>query len=179
MAVEDDKRPRLQQWLHRGGLLGIRANGDEALPFGVLPSGAGAIVAQPGGGDLEGLDDGGGGDACLVHSGGGRDDRNNLHGVAGKFGGDGVEFQRQNLLHGKALRGKDTVEAFEREGAFTVEEVGDVRLLEPRLAGQQAAGQRALFDAPEEFLAEEFVKILEVHRGARFSRVYIIQQDED
>ena len=88
---------------------------------------------EAGGGDLDGFDDGRGGDAGFVHGGGGRDDGNDLYWVAGlgRDGGlRGGDVERQNLVDAEILRGEDAVEAFEREGTFAVEEVRDVRLAE-------------------------------------------------
>jgi hypothetical protein len=88
---------------------------------------------EAGGGDLDGLDDGRGRDADLVHGGGGGDDRDDFYGIAGLRGDGGLrsgEIQRQNLVDGEVLRGEDAVEAFKREGTFAVEEVRDMGLAE-------------------------------------------------
>jgi hypothetical protein len=81
---------------------------------------------------LNGFDDGRGGDAGLVHSGGGGDYGNDLGWVAGvvwsgDLGCGGGEVEREDLVDGEVLCGEDAIEAFEREGAFAVEEVRDVR----------------------------------------------------
>ena len=136
--------------VHGGGLLRVGADGQEALPMGVPGGGAGAVVVEARGGDLDGFDDGGGGDACLVHGGGGRDDGNDLGWVAGmgREGGlCGVEIDRQNLIDGEILRGENAVESFEGEGAFAIEEIGDMGLLEPSLLGEPTASKCAAFDA--------------------------------
>jgi hypothetical protein len=50
-------------------------------------------------------------------------------------GSGGGELEREDLVDGEVLRGEDAVEAFEGEGAFAVEEVGDVRLAERGYTG--------------------------------------------
>ena len=67
MTVEDDDGSGGDEWVHCGGLLGVGADGQEALPVGVLCGQAGAVVVQTRGGDLDGFDDGRGRDAGLVH----------------------------------------------------------------------------------------------------------------
>jgi hypothetical protein len=163
VAVEDCDGTGGEERVHGGGLLGVGADGQEALPVGVAGGVAGAVVVQAGGRDLDGFDDGGLRDAGLVHGGGGGDDGNDFDGVAGLDGRGGVEVEGEDLVDGEVLRGEDAVEAFEGEGAFAVEEVGDVGLLEARLLGETAAGERTSFDAAEELKSEEFVQIMEVH----------------
>ena len=85
--------------------------------MGVFGGGAGAVVVQAGGGDLDGFDDGGRGDAGLVHGGGGGDHGDDLDGTAGlgRDGGlRGSDVQRQDLVDGEILRGEDAVETFKR-----------------------------------------------------------------
>jgi hypothetical protein len=109
-------------------LLGVGADGEEALPVGVANGGAGAVVVEARGGDLDGFDDGGRGDAGLVHGGGGGDYGDDLDGVTGLDGGCSGEVEREDLVYGEVLGGEDAVEAFEGESSFAVEEVGDVGL---------------------------------------------------
>jgi len=72
-------------------LLGVGADGEEALPVGMPGGGAGAVVVKAGGRDLNGFDDGGGWDAGVVHRGGGGDDGDDFDGIAGfGWGGSGV-----------------------------------------------------------------------------------------
>jgi len=154
-----------EEGFHGGGLLGVGADGEEALPVGVTSGGAGAIVVEAGGGDLDGFDDGGGGDAGLVHGGGGGDDRDDFDGVAGLVGrGGSGEVEGEELVDGEVLGGENAVEAFEGEGTLLVEKIGDVGLLEASLLGETSAGEGAALDAAEEFEANEFVQVLEVHR---------------
>ena len=75
----------------------------------------------------------------------------------------GGDFEWEDLVDGEVLGGEDAVEAFEGEGAFAIEEVGDMGLLKAGLMGDAAAGEDAAFDAAEEFEADEFVQILKVH----------------
>ena len=97
----------------------------------------------------------------------------------GLGGVGGLNFQGQKLIDGDVLGCEDAVEAFEGEGAFAVEEVGDVGLLESCLVGEARAGEGSAFDAAEELDAKEFVQVLEVHGRRVPSRNHIIQKDED
>jgi len=167
VAVEDGDGSGGKERVHGGGLQGVGADGEEALPVGVAGGGAGAVVVQAGGGDLNGFNDRGGVDSGVVHGGGGGDDGDDLNGLAS--GGwrrcGGGEFERKEVFDGEVLRGEDAVEAFEGESAFAIEEVGDVSLLEAGLLGETAAGQGSAFDAAEEFETEELVEVLKVHEG--------------
>jgi hypothetical protein len=165
VTVEDGDGTGGEEGFHGGGLLGVGADGEEALPVGVARGGAGAVVVEAGGGDLDGFDDGGGGDAGLVHGSGGGDDRDDFDGVAGLVGrGGGGEVEGEELVDGEVLGGENAVEAFEGEGTLLVEKIGDVGLLEASLLGETSAGEGAALDAAEEFEANEFVQVLEVHR---------------
>jgi hypothetical protein len=74
-----------------------------------------------------------------------------------------VEIDWEDLIDGEVLRGEDAVEAFEGEGSFAIEEVGDVGLLEAGLLREAALGESTAFDAPGKFEAKEFVQFLKVH----------------
>ncbi|MCU1252957.1 MAG: hypothetical protein JWQ49_5986 [Edaphobacter sp.] len=136
VAVEDGDCPGGDERVHGGGLLGVGADGEEALPLGVGGGGAdavGVIAVEAGGGDLDGFDNSRWRDAGLVHGGRGRDDGDDFDRVAG-VGGDGGlgcgEVDGENLIDGEVLRGEDAIEAFEGEGAFAVEEIRDMGLAE-------------------------------------------------
>jgi hypothetical protein len=146
------------------------------------------IAVEAGGGDLDGFDDGRGGDASFVHGGGGGDDGEDLSGIARVGWGGGLDccdFEREDLFDGEILRGENAVQAFEGEGAFAIEEIRDMRLLKASLQGEAAASEGAAFDAPEEFETEKFMQVLKVHRfwkiesrGVPMAN-HIIRQDED
>ena len=73
-AIEDGDGSRGDEGLHCGGLLGVGADGDEALPVSAGIGGAdavGVIAVETRGRDVDGLDDGCWGDAGIVHGGGG------------------------------------------------------------------------------------------------------------
>ena len=80
------------------------------------------------------------------------------------------QIERKNMFDGDVLRGQHAVQTFERERALAIKKVRDVGLLKARLLRQPAARQRAAFDAAQKFEAEEFVKILKIHRNC-FLRV--------
>ena len=164
VAVEHGDGSGGEEGFHGGGLLGVGANGQKALPVGVAGGRAGAIVVEARGRDLNGFDDGCGGDAGFVHGGGGGDDGDDFNGFAGLRGSSsGGEVEREDLVYGEVLGGEDAIEAFKGEGSFAVEEVGDVGLLEACLLGETSAGESASFDAAEEFEAEELVQVLKIH----------------
>ena len=165
MTVEDGDGSGGDQGLHCSGLLGVCTDGQEALPVDVFGGGTGAVVVQAGGGDLNGFNDGGRGDAGVVHGGRGRDDGDDLRWVAtGRGWGGGSELEGEDLVYGEVLRREDAVEPLEGERTLPIEEVGDVGLLEAGLVGEAATGEGAAFDAPEQFKAEKFMQVLEVHK---------------
>jgi hypothetical protein len=131
VAIEDGDGTGGEDGVHGCGLLGVGTDGEEALPVGVGGGGAGAVVVESRGRDLDGFDDGRGGDAGLVHGGGGRDDRNDFDGVARGNGSGGGQFEGKNLVDVEVLRCEDAVEAFEREGSLSIEEVRDMSLGQP------------------------------------------------
>ena len=91
----------------------------------------GVIAVQAGGGDLDGFDDGRGGDACFIHGGGGGDDRDDLDRIARVSWGGRLgccDFEGEDLFDGEVLRGENSVQAFEGEGAFAIEEIRDMCL---------------------------------------------------
>jgi hypothetical protein len=126
MAIEDRDGSGGDERVHCGGLLGVGADGEEALPVRVFGGRTGSVVVEAGGGDLKGFDDGGGGDASLVHGGGEGDDGDDLDGIAGLRGGagmrvgEGLHLEGENLVDGEVLGGEDAVEAFERERTFAI-----------------------------------------------------------
>lgn len=167
VAVEDADGSGAEERVHGGGLLGVSTDGEEALPVGVFGGGAGAVVVEARGGDLEGFDNRARGDASVVHSDGGGDDGYNFCGITdGLRGGrrGGGQIDGEKLFYSNILRGEDAVQTFEREGAFAIKEVGNVRLLEAGLLGETAAGEGTALDAAEKFETEEFVEVLEGHR---------------
>ena len=74
----------------------------------------------------------------------------------------------QQVEHGEMLDGEHFVHAFQAEPAFAVEEVGDVRLLEPGLLRQSKSRQVALFDPFPQRFAEIILQHTEFH-GREYS----------
>ena len=172
VTVDDDDGTWGQKRLHRGGLLDIGADGDEALPVGAFAGGSGAVAVERRGRDGQGFDDRGGADTGIVHGDGCGDDGNCFDGVSGHGDcgrcGRGRETKREELINRDALGEQNAVEAFEGQRAPAVEEVGNMRLLEVGLLGEAAASERAAFDPLEEFLPDEFMEFVEVHRFGVF-----------
>lgn len=115
MAIEDDDGAAGEERGHGGGLFGVDADGEEALPICAAGGGAGGAAFEPGGGEVERLDDGGRGDAGLGEGGGGTDDRDAGDGICGGGGGirGGGEIEREELVDSELLGGEDAIEAIE------------------------------------------------------------------
>lgn len=164
VSVEDDEGSAGEQGCHGGGLLGVDADGDEALPLGAGGKGSGGSALKAGEGDMEGLDDRGGSEAGLGEGGGGGDDGDELDGVGGVAGGE-IEGGGQELIDGEALGFEDAIEAVERKGAAAIEEVGDVGLTEAGELGEAGSGEMAGLNAAGEFLPKQLMECGEVHGG--------------
>lgn len=133
VAIEYGDGAGGENGVHGGGLLGVDADGEEALPVSAEGMGAGAVALEARGRDLDGLHNAAGWSVGEVHGDGGRDDGDKLHGVAGSRGVTGMQglasvkieadaevvaclnFERQKFVDGEVLRGEDAVEALERE----------------------------------------------------------------
>lgn len=162
VTVDDDDRSLGEEGGHGGGLVGVDADGDEAMPVFAGGGGAGAIFEEARGGEGDAFDDGGGRDFGLLDGDGRGDEGDGLGGVCG-WGSGGGEMEGEDLLDGEFLCGEDAVEAFEGEGSFAIEEVGDVGLLEAGLLGKTSSGEGTGFDAADEFQPQEFLEVGEVH----------------
>ena len=79
------------------------------------------------------------------------------------------------MIDGQILGCEDAIQAFEGEGTFLIEEVGDMSLLEASLSGKAASGEEAAFDALQEFKPKEFVEVLEIHRNRGSVLLHSIQ----
>lgn len=126
--------------IHRGSLLCVCTDSEEALPVCVLQGRPGAIVLKPGCGDVNCLDDRLGPDLRFVHRCGGRDDRDCLDEISGRGRRCCADLKWQYLLDREVLRGKNSVKPIEGKGVLPVEEVGDVGLTEIRLPCQTGSG---------------------------------------
>ncbi len=166
MAVEDNDCAGGDEGLHGGGVSGIGAQGEEAMPVGLVLGAPGAIFVEPRRGDGDALDDGMGGDDGVVHGDGGGDERDRLDLALVRWDGCGLKVDcagRQDLGDGEVLGGEDAVETVEGEGPFAIEEVRDMCLAEAGLLGEARAGEGVGVDAPEEFNPEVLVEVGEVH----------------
>ena len=72
----------------------------------------------------------------------------------------------QQIEHRKMLHRQHPVHAFQAQTPLSIQEVGDVRLLETGLLRQPEAGQLALFDAPPQSIAEIILQHSEFHAGS-------------
>ena len=94
------------------------------------------------GGDLDRFNHGRGGDARVVHGDGRGDDGDDFDWVGGwLWRSGGGEFEREDLLDREVLGFEDAVKAFEGEGPFAIEEVGDVGLLKSQMEQLMGIGQ--------------------------------------
>lgn len=161
MTIKDGDGSGRDEGLHGGGLLGIDADGEEALPVCLFHGRAGAVVLEAGGGNRDGFDDGGERDVGVVHGGGGRDDGDGLDGISqGGLGGVDVRCEEvwwEELVDGDVLGGENAVQAFEGEGSPAIEKIRDMGLSVACLLGDAGAGESSGFDAAQEFDAKELV----------------------
>ena len=147
VAVKNGEVAAAQQRAHRASLLCINSNGYETLPFGTGGGDARAGAIQPGCGQVKRLDDGRCRDTHLSHGRRGRDDWDDLDRVGSAGEGLSRDFNRDELVDGEALRLKDAIQAFEREGATAIEEVRDMRLAKSGELREAGSGQNSDFDA--------------------------------
>jgi hypothetical protein len=69
----------------------------------------------------------------------------------------------QEVGGGEVLGGKETVDCLKGELTAAVEEVGEVRLPEAGLAGQQGDAQSAPLNPAQQFQAEFLVHLRKIH----------------
>jgi hypothetical protein len=105
---------------------------------------------------VNGFDDRSGTNLGFIHSGGGGDNGDCVDGIGGRWGGS-AEIKGHDLIHGEVLRSENSVESFERERTFAIEEVGDVRLLKACLPSEAGSGKAAEFDTAKKLEAEKLV----------------------
>ncbi len=108
VAVEDDDGALGEEGGHGGGLLGIDADGDEAVPVFAGGGGAGAVFKEARGGEGNAFDDSRRGDFGLLDGDGGGNEGDGL-GWVRREGSGGSEVERKDLLDGEFLSGEDTV----------------------------------------------------------------------
>ena len=171
MAVDQERCPGHEPWIHTHGFLGIELDEHEALPAGTVAFGFRPQLAQEGFLELEDFFDVHAGDERLGGGDGGVGEQNVFEFVVagGQDGGALADFGGiEQVEHGKMLHGEDFVHALEAETAFAVEEIGDVGLLESGLLGEVEAGQFACFDALPEHLAKIILQDFELH-GPEYS----------
>ena len=162
MAVDDDDGSLGQERGHGGGLLGVHTYSNKTLPVFAGGRGAGAVFEQARGGEGDAFDYGGGGHFGLLGGDRWGDERDGLGGIGERSAGGG-KIEGKNLLNGEFLGDEDAIEAFEREGSFAIEEVGDVSLLKAGLLGETRSGEATGIDAADQFEPQELLEIGKVH----------------
>ena len=166
MAVDQEQGAGGQTRIHREGFARIELDQNETLPAGAVPVGFWLDVVEKGLLELEDLfyvhaDDerlgrgtrGISEDDIFELIGTGRKDRSTFVDLGGI-----EEIEDREVLHLK-----DLVHAFEAEAAFSVEEVGDMSLLESSLLGEAEPGKFTCFDAVQKNFAEVFLQDFELH----------------
>jgi hypothetical protein len=91
--------------------------------------------------------------------------RNDGHGAVFTFGGQvaGMPGCRQQIVSRQMLSGKDAVHGLKGELTPGVQEVGEMRLPEAGLAREQGDTERAPLYPAQQFQAEPFVHLSNVH----------------
>src|ERR1700730_8127804 len=123
MAVDQERCPGHETWIHTHGFPGIDLDEDEALPSGAIALGSGFQLAQEGFFELENFFDMHARDEGLGGSGGGVSEKNVFEFVAAGWenGCALVHFGRvEQVEHGKMLDRKNFVHAFEAQAALAV-----------------------------------------------------------
>ena len=167
MAVDEQRGPRKQTWIHGHGFLGVDLDEHEAVPGGAVAFGFGAEVVEEGLLELEDFLDVAAVDEGLSSGSGGVGEQDVFEFVAARRqdGGAFVDFGGiEQIEDRKVLHGEDFIHAFEAETAFLVEKIGDVGLLESGLLGQAEAREFACFDAVPEDGTQIILQDFELHR---------------
>ncbi len=171
MAVNQERCPGHESWIHTHGFPGIDLDEDKALPSGAIALGFGLQLAEKTFLEFEDFFDVHAGDERLSGSGGGVGEEDIFKFVAaGRQNGGSLVYLGgiEQVEHGKMLHGEHFVHAFEAQAALPVQEVGDVGLLEFGLLGESKAGQFAGIDALPENLAKIILQDFELH-GPEYS----------
>ncbi len=164
MTIQYDDGSRNDHRLHGGGLLFVGAYSKEALPPCALQGWTGVVVLEPGHGDMNGFDDRSRPNLGFIHCGRRRYNGDGIDRIGRRRGRRRAELKGHYLIHGEVLRCEDAVKPVERQGTFSIEEIGDVGLTEARLPCQTGSGEGTEFNTAEEFETEEFVEILKIHK---------------
>lgn len=155
MAVDHGDGVGKEKGVHASGLLRGDTDRDETGPVAARRTAAGADVVEQPAGYGNSLEGGVWERLRLVNSGG-RSEKGNVGDGGGVEGGTGLGstrlggIERDEVGDGEHLRGENAVEAGQAERASAVEEVGDVGLLESRLAGEQSTRETAAINAAKQ-----------------------------
>ena len=166
MAVDQQSGSGGKARIHIQGLPGIELDQDKTQPGGAIAFGFGLEFTQEGLLEFEDLDDVHAGDERLGGSMGGVSEQNIFKFVgAGREDGSAlVDLGRiEQVEDGKVLDGKNFVHTFEAEAALSVQEVGDMGLLESGLLRQPEAGQFTCFDAVPKDFTKVILQDFELH----------------
>ncbi len=159
VAVNDGNRILLEQWMHGDGMFGIGAEGDKALPNRAASGRACEREMERGIWDQNRIQNGGRSNAWLKDGCFLCDNGDGLHGGRGAIGCGKIRVRGWDQVQdGKITSGKDTVKSLQAEGAFSMEEVGNVGMTEARGAGQLRACEQTATDAAQDFQAKIFLQ---------------------
>ena len=162
MAIQKDRALRQDQRLHRKGVGRRNAHGDKPLPGAARHGCPSPDVVKRALWQVQ----------HRLHRGGpdvGLKERRGM----GNNGNPGAVFAAQRRLRLAAcgqqigrcheLRRKNPVQGFQRELPPAVQKIGNMRLSKPCLAGQQGDAHRSPLYPAQQFQAEPFVHLSEVH----------------
>src|SRR5690348_9369995 len=166
MAVDQERGSGGQSRMHGQGFASIELDQDEALPAGTVSMAFWLHAVEERLLELENLFHMHADNKRLAGSnrGVGEDDIFELVGAGRKDRSTFVDFGGiEEIKDREVLHLEDLVHAFEAESAFSVEEVGDVSLLESSLLGEAESCEFACFDAVQKNFEEVFLQDFELH----------------
>jgi hypothetical protein len=166
MAVDQERGSGGQSRMHGQGFASIELDQDEALPAGTVSMAFWLHAVEERLLELENLFHMHADNKRLAGSnrGVGEDDIFELVGAGRKDRSTFVDLGGiEEIEDREVLNLKDLVHTLEAEPAFSVEEVGDVSLLESSLLSEAEPGEFACFDAVQKNFAEVFLQDFELH----------------
>jgi hypothetical protein len=166
MAVDQERGSGHEAGRHGEGFAGVELDEDEALPAGTAIVGCGLQLAKKALLEFEDIENLAAGDEGLGGGGGGIGEKNILELVRTRRQDGGALVNLggiEQVEDGEVLDGENFVHAFDAETALSIEEIGDVGLLESGLLRKAKAGQLRRFDTGPQDFSKVILQNLELH----------------